>query len=117
VVEKTFGKGRAIYYGTALTLGYLRRENAQVADWIARPAIEASRDLPVKLGAGTGLVSLRVMQAGRRWLAILNNWGAEESLNLQIPPGSGVTDLLTGVRGTPATLKAGGAAVLLIEPS
>jgi beta-galactosidase len=116
VVEKTFGKGRAIYYGTALTLGYLRRDNAQVADWIARPAIEASRDLPVRLGAGTGLVSLRVMQAGRRLLAILNNWGAEASLNLQIPPGAAVTDLLTSTRGTPATLKAGGAAVLLIEP-
>jgi hypothetical protein len=97
-------------------LGYLRRENAQMAEWIAKPAIEVSRDLPVKLAAGTGRVSLRVMQAGRRLLAILNNWGAEASLNLQIPPGAAVTDLLTSTRGTPATLKAGGAAVLLIEP-
>jgi hypothetical protein len=36
---------------------------------------------------------------------------------LQIPPGSGVMDLLTGARGTPAMLKVGGAAVLSIEPS
>jgi hypothetical protein len=117
IVSNSFGKGRAMYYGTALTLGYLRRENAQVAEWIAKPGIGASLDLPVKLGPGTGLVSLRVMQAGRRWLAVLNNWGAEASLNLQIPPGSGVTDLLTGTRGMPATLTAGGAAVLLIEAS
>jgi hypothetical protein len=117
VVEKTFGKGRAIYYGTALTLGYLRRENAQVAEWISRPAVEASREALVRLGAGTGLVSLRVMQAGRRLLAVLNNWGVATNLNLQMPPGSAVTDLLTGARGTPTTLKAGGAAVLSIEPS
>ena len=68
-------KGARSYYGTALTLGYLRRENAQMAEWIAKPAIEVSRDLPVKLAAGTGRVSLRVMQAGRRLLAVLNNWG------------------------------------------
>jgi hypothetical protein len=46
---------------------------------------------------------------------VLNNWGAEASLNLQIPPGATVTDLLTGARGTPATLKAASTAVLLIE--
>ena len=56
------------------------------------------------------------MQAGRRLLAVLNNWGADASLNLQIPPGTAVTDLLTGARGAPAAIKAGGAAVLLIVP-
>ena len=116
VVAKTFGKGRAVYYGTALTLAYLRRGNPQVAQWIARPAVEASRDLPVRLGAGADLVSLRVMETGRRLLAVLNNWGAAASLNLQVPAGAAVTDLLTGTRGTPAALRAGASAVLLIEP-
>jgi beta-galactosidase len=117
VVEKKFGKGRAIYYGTALTLGYMRRENPQVAQWIAKPAVEAARDLPIKLGAGTELVSLRVMQAGRRLVAVLNNWGADAILNLQIPRVAAVTDLIAGTQGTPTALKAGGVAVLLCELS
>lgn len=116
VVESKFGRGRGIYYGTALTLGYLRRGNPQVAEWIARPGTEASRDLPVRLGAGAGLVSLRVMHAGRNLVAVLNNWGAATKLDLRAPSNMNATDLLSGAKGVPEVLKAGATAVLLLEP-
>jgi hypothetical protein len=75
-VEHAFGKGRALYYGSAVALGYLHREDPRVGDWIAAPALEASRDLPVRLAEGPGLVSFRAMQAESRSAAVLNNWGA-----------------------------------------
>ena len=45
-VEHRFGQGRAIYYATALTYGCLCRDDPRVVNWIAAPALEASRDLP-----------------------------------------------------------------------
>ena len=66
----------------------------------------------------------RVGRAAAHWgrafgdlLAVFKNWGAEASLNLQVATGSTVTDLLTGARGIPASIKAGAAAVLLIQAS
>ena len=115
IVENRFGKGRAIYYGTALTLGYLRRENARAAEWIARPAVEAERDRPIRPGPGLDRVALRLMRRGEDYVAVLANWGAEVKLDLQLPPAAAVTELTTGSRGIPEVLRAGEVVVLLVE--
>ena len=84
-VEHGFGKGRAIYYGTALSLGYLHREDPQAGNWIAAPALDACRDLPVRLSRGSRLISFRAMQAPGQFAAILNNWGASSRATVQFP--------------------------------
>ena len=71
-VENTFGKGRAIYYGTALTLSYLRREDPAVAQWIAAAA---SFDLPVQLTAAPERVVFRYLESPNESAAVLSNWG------------------------------------------
>jgi beta-galactosidase len=84
-VEYTFGKGRSLYYGTALSLGYLHREDPQAGDWITAPALDACRDLPVRLTNGSELISFRAMQAPGQFAAILNNWGASSRATVRFP--------------------------------
>ncbi len=123
-IEHSFGKGKAIYYDTALTLGYLRRPDPQVAAWIAAPAVEASRDLPIRLLEGTGSVSFRAMQAPGHSAAILNNWGSATRAKVHFPASAqSAVEILTGSEvplrrsGTAAEadleLSEGGSAVLL----
>jgi beta-galactosidase len=123
-IEHAFGSGRAIYYGSAVALSYLHRDDPQVRDWIAGPALEASRDLPLRLTEGPAMVSFRASQAGERSAAVLNNWGAAARATVQFPAGTqSVVEVLSGanvpVRRTGATveasvdLKEGATAVLL----
>jgi beta-galactosidase len=108
-VELAFGKGRALYYGSAVTLSYLHREDPRVGEWIAGPALEASRDLPVRLADGPGLVSFRAMQAEGRSAAVLNNWGAASRATVQFPAGTqSAVEILSGVS---IPLRRAGAAV------
>ena len=86
-VDHLFGRGRAIYYGTALTYAYLRRESRAAMEWIAGPAIEAAGDLPVRLTAGPGHVISRALQAGDGYAAVLNNWGARAEVTVRFPRG------------------------------
>lgn len=96
-VEHEFGSGRALYYGTALTYAYMRRESPAAGDWIAAPALAAARDLPVRMTAGSGSVVARVLHAGDRYAAVLNNWGARTEVTLRFPPGvETVADILHG---------------------
>jgi beta-galactosidase len=96
-VEHAFGKGRALYYGSAVTLGYLHRGEPRVGRWIAAPALEASRDLPIRLTEGSGLVSFRAMQAQGRSSAVLNNWGAAARVTVQFPAATqSVVEILSG---------------------
>ena len=123
-VEHSFGKGRALYYGTALTLGYLHREDPRVREWIAAPALAASRDVPIRLKEGAALVSFRVLDARSRSAAVLNNWGPGCPVTVQFPAATqSVVDLLSGatvqlrkageVAEAGIELKEGGSAVLL----
>ena len=67
-VEHAFGKGRAIYYGRALTLAHLRRQDPRVASWIAAPALAADQNAPVH-DRGPGYVAFRH--------AVINRYSAE----------------------------------------
>jgi beta-galactosidase GanA len=96
-IEHTFGNGRALYYGTALTLGYLRRPTRLVETWIAAPALDAGREAPVRMAEGSGLVSFRALAAPAKSAAVLNNWGAATSVTIQFSPVTqSVTDLFSG---------------------
>ena len=84
-VEHVFGKGRALYYGSAVTLRYLHRGGEEARVWIAGPAIAAARDVPVRLAAGPALVSFRVLAGPGGAAAVLNNWGAAGRAEIQFP--------------------------------
>jgi hypothetical protein len=119
-VSNSFGSGRAFYYGTALTFGFLHREDAQVRDWIAAPAVEASREIPVRLAEGPGHVIFRAMQSPAGYGAVLNNWGPAARVTVQFPFSArtvtnALTDANVRVDGGAAIvdLEDGGSAVLL----
>ncbi len=122
-VENIFGKGRAIYFGTALTLGYLHGGDARVREWIASPAVAASRDLPVRMTQGPPLCSFRALRTPDRSAAVIGNWGKAARARVQFPPGTkSVVEILSGaqvpLRRTDTAeveieLRDGGCAVLL----
>jgi hypothetical protein len=125
-VEHRFGQGRAIYYATALTYGCLRRDDPRVVNWIAAPALEASRDLPVRLEEPGGRVAFHALQASGRSAAFLNNWGPATRATVHFPASTrAVVDILTAatvpVRSAGAfaevivDLQEGASAVLLAE--
>jgi beta-galactosidase len=119
-VEHRFGTGRAIYYGSALTLAYMQRGTPQMAEWIAAPAVEVSRDVPVCLVKGSDRVSFRALEAPGGVAAVLNNWGSESRATVRFPASTKrVVDIVSG-ESTPlqngeaeVLLKAGASAVLL----
>ena len=74
-VRHSFGKGEAIYYASALTLAYRRRNNELVQRWIAQPAVAAKADAPVKLEKGADAISFRVLAAHGKTFVVLSNWG------------------------------------------
>jgi beta-galactosidase GanA len=79
-VRHQYGKGQAIYFGTALTLGYFRRNNGQVQKWIVEPALAANAGMPVKLEKGSGQISFRALEGPGRAFAVLSNWGQAETV-------------------------------------
>lgn len=96
-IEHAFGRGRAIYYGGAQTLAYMRHPSERVAGWIAAPAVEASRDLAVRLVEAPGLVSFRALEAKGRTCAVLNNWGAGARATVLFPaPAKSAIEILSG---------------------
>jgi beta-galactosidase len=119
-VTNRFGAGRALYYGTALTFGFLHREDSQVCDWIAKPGVEASRDIPVRLLNAPGNVIFRAMQSPEGNGAVFNNWGPAARATVQFPVSiTTVTNALTGAsvpveRGVSTVELEGGASAVLI---
>jgi hypothetical protein len=124
-VEHRFGKGRAIYYGTGLTFHSLRHDDPTIGGWIAAPAVEASRDLPIRLLEGPDRLSLRILQAPGRMAAVFNNWGAAGEAVLNLPASArSASELLSGqsipLRRTAASsearigIAAGGSAILMV---
>jgi hypothetical protein len=124
-IENRFGAGRAIYFGTALTLGYLRRDSAVVREWVAGAAREASRDLPVALLESPGKVSFRALTAPGRAAAVLCNWGESGTATVRLPAAASALDIVSGVAlelrlvdgssQVTMPLPAGGCAVVLAE--
>ena len=84
-VRHQFGKGQAIYFATALTLAYRRRNNEQVRKWIVQPALAANDGMPVKLEKGSGEISFRALEAPGRAFAVLSNWGQAETVVVSFP--------------------------------
>jgi beta-galactosidase len=116
-VKHRYGKGRAIYFGSALTHSYLRREQESTREGIAEAAIEAARNAPVQLISGTGNLSFRALQAQNRYAAVLNNWGDEVQVSVRFPTTQPRMELisrrqLTG-QTVELTLAKGGSAVLV----
>jgi beta-galactosidase len=81
-IRHRFGKGQAIYFATALTLAYQRRNNPQVQKWIVQPALAANADTPVKLEKGSGQVSFRALEGPDRAYAVLSNWGQADTVEV-----------------------------------
>jgi hypothetical protein len=79
-VRHQFGKGQAIYFATALTLAYRRRNNEQVQKWIVQPALAANAGAPVKLEKGSAQISFRALEGPGRAFAVLSNWGQTENV-------------------------------------
>ena len=75
-----FGKGEAIYFGSALTLAYRRRNDPQVEKWIVQPALAVCAEAPVKLEQGSGQISFRALEGPGRAFAVLSNWGHGENV-------------------------------------
>lgn len=95
-VENRFGKGRALYYGGALTLAALLRKSPPAESWIASPAVEAAAGVPVRLLRAPDRVSFRALESERYFAAVLNNWGEAGAAAVAFPPGTqSVTDLLS----------------------
>lgn len=125
-VAHTFGKGRAIYYGTALTLAHLRREDPRVTSWIAAPAVAAAQNTPVRMTGGPPHVAFRGMQSADRYGAVLNNWGIAAQVVVQFPKSvKSAVEIVSGesveMRNNGATsetqldLKPGASAVVITE--
>ena len=71
-----FGKGIANYYATALSLGYFRRPQAEVRQWIAVPVLARHVQLAVAMTAGPPQIVFRGMVSPSQRLAVLSNWGS-----------------------------------------
>lgn len=93
--EHAFGKGKAIYYGSALTLGYFHRGNSIVEEWITSPAAQAESDSLVQLVRGPRQVGLRALHHRSGPVAVLTNWGQDTEIEVRFRGGyTTVTNLL-----------------------
>ncbi len=96
-VRHSFGKGEAIYYASALTLAYRRRNNELVQRWIAQPAVAAEADAPVKLEKGADAISFRVLAAHGKTFVVLSNWGPTGAVTVRFAGDyAKVVDALSG---------------------
>ena len=95
--RKRFGKGEAIYFATALSLGYFRRSDPEARRWITTPACTASSPLPVQVKSGSERIVFRGMIASDKQVAILTNWGNDDDVTVSFRGSfASVVDILTG---------------------
>jgi len=97
-VHHQFGKGQAIYFATALTLAYRRRNNGQVQKWIVQPALAANAGTPVKLEKGSDRISFRALEGPGRAYAVLSSWGQTEIVVVSFP--GDYTKVVNALSGT-----------------
>lgn len=121
--ENSFGKGKAIYYGAAVSLGYFRRGNATVKEWITSPAIKADSSSLVRLLRASDQVGFRPIHHPSGPAAVLTNWGPDDEIEMHFAGEfATVADVLTnsqvkvtrqkGSTRATLTLPAGGVRVL-----
>jgi beta-galactosidase len=78
--EYAFGKGKAYYYGSALTLAYFKRANPEVEKWITAPAVRAESQSLVQPIRGPGLMGYRALHHPSGPIAVLTNWGPDDQV-------------------------------------
>src|SRR5208337_3556462 len=91
-----FGKGQVLYFESALTLAYFKRNNSVVQQLIVKPALEAQADAPVQLTKGSDKICFRGLSHPSGPMAILTNWGDAETVVVSFSGHYTVVDALTG---------------------
>jgi len=89
-----FGKGQALYFESALTLGYFKRNHPLVQRWIVQPAIEAQSGALVQMKEGMGAICFRGLAHPSGPVAILSNWGDTETVAVSFLGDYEVTEAL-----------------------
>ncbi len=95
-VTHKFGRGRAIYYESALTLAYARRSHPLIQQWIVDPALPVARNGRVSLRKGSERVVFRGLLHADGPAAILTNWGEAEDVTIAFRGDYTVSEMLTG---------------------
>jgi len=91
-----FGKGQALYFESALSLAYFKRNNPAVQRLIVKPALEAQAEALVQLTKGSDKVCFRGLTHPSGPVAILANWGDAETVVVSFRGNYTVADALTG---------------------
>jgi hypothetical protein len=91
-----FGKGQATYFESALTLGYFKRSNPLVQQWIIDPAMKVQANALVQLKKAPSTVGFRGLVHTSGPVAILTNWGDTETVVVSFRGDYAVADTLTG---------------------
>lgn len=91
-----FGKGQALYFESALSLAYFKRNNPAIQGLIVKPALEAQADALVQLAKGSEKVCFRGLAHPSGPIAILSNWGDAETVTVSFRGRYAAIDALTG---------------------
>jgi len=91
-----FGKGRALYFESAFTLAYFKRNNPVVQQLIVNPARGAQADSLVQLTKGSDKVCFRGLAHPSGPVAIISNWGDAQTVVVSFRGHYTAVDALTG---------------------
>ncbi len=80
--QNSFGKGKSIYYGAALSLGYFHRHNAKVKEWITSPAEKANAGSRIRLLKASEQVGFRPLHHSSGPAVVLTNWGRDDEIEV-----------------------------------
>ncbi len=126
-VRHSFGKGRAYYFESAVSLAYARRLNPIVQQWIVQPSLAAAASQQVSMPQGPRTILFRGLVLPDGAAALLVNWGDAGTAVVSFQGSHTVTDAMTGRPlsvvqrdgRTDATvnLMAGATALLKTEPA
>ena len=90
----SFGKGQALYFEAAVTLGYLKRNNPVVQQWIVGPAARVQADAAIQIKQAPATVGFRGLIGKSGAVAILTNWGHTDSVTVSFRGNYKVGDAL-----------------------
>lgn len=91
-----FGKGQAIYFESAVTLGNFKRDNPLVQQWIIDPAMKVQANALVRVKQAPSMVGFRGLLHTSGPVAILTNWGDTDTVVVSFRGDYAVADTLTG---------------------
>jgi beta-galactosidase len=89
-----FGKGQALYFEAAVTLGYFKRDNPVVQQWITEPAVKVQANALVQVKNAPATIGFRGLESKSGLAAILTNWGGMESVTVSFRGNYTVADPL-----------------------